>query len=125
MGVGLRRRPGRDRPPGTARRGLRRRLRHLLPPDGCHPAQPFWKQDANHLQGAIDHLDAVLRRTAEEHGATFVDTRTLSIGHDICAAPGDRSIEGLIPTRAAAPLHPNAPGARAVGEALAAAVRAP
>lgn len=94
-------------------------------PDGCHPAQPFWKQDANHLQGAIDHLDAVLRRTAEEHGATFVDTRTLSIGHDICAAPGDRYIEGLIPTRAAAPLHPNAPGARAVGEALAAAVRAP
>ncbi|MFD5497621.1 SGNH/GDSL hydrolase family protein [Streptomyces sp. NPDC001812] len=94
-------------------------------PDGCHPAQPFWKQDANHLQGAIDHLDAVLRRTAEKHGATFVGTRTLSIGHDICAAPGDRYIEGLIPTRAAAPLHPNAPGARAVGEALAAAVRAP
>ncbi|MGW5216212.1 SGNH/GDSL hydrolase family protein [Streptomyces sp. NPDC004051] len=94
-------------------------------PDGCHPAQPFWKQDANHLQSAINHLNTALERAAEEHGATFVDTRTLSIGHDICAAPADRHIEGLIPTHAAAPLHPNAAGARAVGEALAAAVRAP
>ncbi|WP_217145660.1 SGNH/GDSL hydrolase family protein [Streptomyces sp. AC627_RSS907] len=92
--------------------------------DGCHPAQPFWKQDANYLQGAINHLGAVLRQTAEEHGATFVDTYTLSIGHDICAAPTDRYVEGVIPTRVAAPLHPNAPGARSVGEALAAAVRA-
>lgn len=92
--------------------------------DGCHPAQPFWKQDANHLQGAINHLNTVLRQAAEEHGATFVDTYTPGIGHDICAAPADRHVEGLIPTRAAAPLHPNASGARAVGEALAAAVRA-
>ncbi|MBL3665502.1 SGNH/GDSL hydrolase family protein [Streptomyces sp. M2CJ-2] len=92
--------------------------------DGCHPAQPFWKQDANHLQGAINHLNTVLRKAAEEHGAAFVDTYTPSIGHDVCAAPADRYVEGLVPTRAAAPLHPNASGARAVGEALAAAVRA-
>ncbi|GAB2464701.1 SGNH/GDSL hydrolase family protein [Streptomyces incanus] len=92
--------------------------------DGCHPAQPFWKQDANHLQGAINHLGTVLKQVAEEHGAAFVDTYTLGIGHDACAAPADRYIEGLVPTRAAAPLHPNAPGARTVGEALAAAVRA-
>ncbi|MEV0692326.1 SGNH/GDSL hydrolase family protein [Streptomyces sp. NPDC050388] len=92
--------------------------------DGCHPAQPFWKQDANHLQGAVNHLNTVLRRTAEKHGAAFVDTYAPSTGHDVCAAPADRYIEGLIPTRAAAPLHPNASGARAVGKALAAAVRA-
>ncbi|MFI2507599.1 SGNH/GDSL hydrolase family protein [Streptomyces sp. NPDC018972] len=97
---------------------------NYLRTDGCHPAQPFWKQDANYIQGVVNHLGAVLRRTAEAHGATFVDTYTLGIGHDICAAPADRYIEGLTSARQAAPLHPNAAGARAVGEALAAAVRA-
>ncbi|MFI5570221.1 SGNH/GDSL hydrolase family protein [Streptomyces sp. NPDC051740] len=96
---------------------------NYLRTDGCHPAQPFWKQDANYIQGVVDHLGAVLRRTAEEHGAAFVDTYTPGIGHDICAAPADRYIEGLVPTRPAAPLHPNAAGARAVGDALATAVR--
>ncbi|MDT0609066.1 SGNH/GDSL hydrolase family protein [Streptomyces lancefieldiae] len=97
---------------------------NYLRTDGCHPVQPFWKQDANYLQAALNHLGTVLKKAAEEHGAAFVDTYTLSIGHDICAAPNDRYTEGLIPTHAAAPLHPNAPGARSVGEALAAAVRA-
>lgn len=97
---------------------------NYLRTDGCHPAQPFWKQDANYIQGVVNHLGAVLERTAEEHGATFVDTYTLGIGHDICAAPADRYIEGLAPTRPAAPLHPNAAGARAIGDALATAVRA-
>ncbi|MFF5159566.1 SGNH/GDSL hydrolase family protein [Streptomyces sp. NPDC000348] len=97
---------------------------NYLRTDGCHPVQPFWKQDANYLQGVVDHLGAVLRRTAQEHGATFVDTYTPGIGHDICAAPADRYIEGLVPARPAAPLHPNAAGARAAADALAAAVRA-
>lgn len=93
-------------------------------PGGCYPVQPFWDRDADYLQGVIDHLGAVLRQAAEEHGATFVDTYTLGTGHDTCAAPADRYIEGLVPTREAMPLHPNASGARAVGRALAAAVRA-
>ncbi|MYR47312.1 SGNH/GDSL hydrolase family protein [Streptomyces sp. SID5910] len=92
-------------------------------PGGCYPDQPYWKKDADYLQGAINHLGAVLRRTAEEHGAVFVDTFTPGIGHDTCAAPSDRWIEGVVPGRPAAPLHPNASGARAVGNALAEAVR--
>ncbi|MFG3157928.1 SGNH/GDSL hydrolase family protein [Streptomyces sp. NPDC048219] len=96
---------------------------NYLRPDGCHPEQPYWKQDANHLQGAINHLSAVLKRTAEQHGASFVDTYTPGIGHDICAAPADRWIEGVLPGRPAAPLHPNASGARAIGTVLAEAVR--
>ncbi|MER7489891.1 SGNH/GDSL hydrolase family protein [Streptomyces sp. NPDC126497] len=97
---------------------------NYIRPGGCHPAQPFWKQDADHLQGTVNHLNAVLRQAAEEHGAVFVDTYTPGIGHDICAAPADRYIEGPVPTRAAMPLHPNATGARAAGESLAAAARA-
>ncbi|WP_216353437.1 SGNH/GDSL hydrolase family protein [Streptomyces sp. JHA26] len=118
----------------TALDGIARRAPHAeifvvgygnyLRPDGCYPTQPYWKQDANHLQGAINHLGAVLKQTAEAHGAVFVDTYTPGIGHDICADPADRYFEGLLPTRPAAPLHPNASGARAIGNALAAAVRA-
>jgi lysophospholipase L1-like esterase len=93
-------------------------------PGGCYPVQPLWGQDATYLQQTIDRLTAVLRRTAEEHHATFVDTYRPGIGHDICAAPGDRYIEGLAPDRPAAALHPNGAGARAIGEALTAAVRA-
>ncbi|MEU6810502.1 SGNH/GDSL hydrolase family protein [Streptomyces sp. NPDC046831] len=90
---------------------------------GCYPRQPFWKQDATYLQGAVDHLNSAMRRVAGQHGAVFVDTRALGIGHDSCADPADRYVEGVVPTRPAAPLHPNAAGARAVGGALAAAVR--
>ncbi|MGW7260738.1 SGNH/GDSL hydrolase family protein [Streptomyces sp. NPDC054834] len=97
---------------------------NYLPTDGCYPAQPFWKQDATYIQSAVNHLSAVLKQAAEEQGAAFVDTYTLGTGHDICAAPADRYIEGMVPTRAAAPLHPNALGARAIGDALAGAVRA-
>jgi lysophospholipase L1-like esterase len=96
---------------------------NYIRPDGCYPDQPYWKQDANYLQGAINHLSAVLKRTAEQHGAAFVDTYALGAGHDTCAAPDDRYIEGVVPTRPAGPLHPNASGARAIGNALAEAVR--
>ncbi|MFD5268832.1 SGNH/GDSL hydrolase family protein [Streptomyces sp. NPDC058335] len=97
---------------------------NYLRTDGCYPTQPFWKQDANYIQGAVNHLSAVLKQVAEERGARFVDTYALGTGHDICTAPADRYIEGIVPTRAAAPLHPNALGARAIGDALSAAVRA-
>jgi lysophospholipase L1-like esterase len=88
---------------------------------GCFPTQPIWDVDATYIQGAVDHLSTALRTTARQHGATFVDTYSLGIGHDACAAPADRYTEGLIPTHVAAPLHPNANGSKAIGRALAAA----
>lgn len=97
---------------------------NYIRPGGCFPAQPFWSADADYIQGTVDHLGATLERTAREHGASFVDTYPLGVGHDACAAPADRYTEGLVPTHAAAPLHPNAKGSEAVGRALAAAVRA-
>ncbi|MFF6995351.1 SGNH/GDSL hydrolase family protein [Streptomyces sp. NPDC008313] len=92
-------------------------------PGGCYPRQPVWDVDADYLQGAINHLSTTLKRTAGDHDATFVDAYRLSVGHDACAAPADRYTEGLVPMHAAAPLHPNANGSRAVGRALADAVR--
>lgn len=93
-------------------------------PGGCFAAQPFWARDADYVQRTVDRLGGVLRASAERHGATFVDTAAPGAGHDSCAAPADRWIEGAVSTRDAFPLHPNAAGSRAYGTALAAAVRA-
>jgi hypothetical protein len=95
---------------------------NYIRPGGCYPTQPIWDVDATHIQGTVDQLSTTLRTTARGHGATFVDTYSLGIGHDACAAPADRHTEGLIPTHVAAPLHPNANGSKAIGSALASAV---
>ncbi|MFC6087741.1 SGNH/GDSL hydrolase family protein [Saccharothrix lopnurensis] len=92
-------------------------------PGGCFPTQPVWARDADHLQGLLDAINAAARDQARRHGAAFVDLAAVSVGHDICAAPAARYLEGLIPTRPAAPLHPNAAGMAAFGEAVAAAAR--
>ncbi|MFG1811854.1 SGNH/GDSL hydrolase family protein [Streptomyces sp. NPDC049040] len=92
-------------------------------PGGCFPTQPVWGRDATYLQGEIDHLAATIRQTAQSHGDTFVSATPPTAGHDSCAAPADRYIEGFVPTSPAAPLHPNAKGSAAVGAALTAAVR--
>ncbi|MEU1482829.1 SGNH/GDSL hydrolase family protein [Streptomyces sp. NPDC005752] len=95
---------------------------NYIRPGGCFPAQPIWDVDADYVQGAVDHLSAALRTTARQHDATFVDTYSLGVGHDSCAAPADRHTEGLVPTHVATPLHPNAGGSKAIGHALADAV---
>jgi hypothetical protein len=66
---------------------------------GCYPVQP--------LLAKIDELNAVMKSQAEAHAAVYADIRTSSIGHDACALPGVRWVEGLVPTMPAFPLHPN------------------
>jgi hypothetical protein len=94
-------------------------------PEGCFPEQPINPVDAAYFQAKIDELDGRLEKVATDQGAEFFDTRTLSDGHDICAAPQDRYIEGFEPAMPAAPLHPNGRGAAAFGTALAAFVGSP
>ena len=88
-------------------------------PEGCFPQEPINPTDAAFFQAKIDELDGRLRQIAESAGAEFFDTRSLSVGHDICAPPEDRYIEGFAPVRPAAPLHPNGAGTQAIGSALA------
>jgi lysophospholipase L1-like esterase len=88
-------------------------------PEGCFPDQPINPVDAAYFQAKIDELDGRLQRVAEDQGVEFFDTRPLSVGHDMCAAPEDRYIEGFMPASPAAPLHPNGAGAAAYGTALA------
>ncbi|WP_161600662.1 SGNH/GDSL hydrolase family protein [Mycolicibacterium hodleri] len=88
-------------------------------PEGCFPAQPINPVDAAYFQSKLDELDGRLEQVAASEGVEFFDTRPLSVGHDICAAPQDRYIEGFAPERPAAPLHPNGAGAAAFGSAIA------
>jgi lysophospholipase L1-like esterase len=94
-------------------------------PGGCFPAQPVLPRDADYLQSKLNELDDLQQQLAAEKGIEYFDTRPLSDGHDICAAPGDRYIEGFVTVGSAEPLHPNAFGEMAVGKALAGYLRKP
>ncbi|MET9228193.1 SGNH/GDSL hydrolase family protein [Lentzea sp. NPDC003310] len=92
-------------------------------PGGCYPVQPIWARDADYLQASVNLLSATARAEAEKRGATYVDLAAVSVGHDTCAKPSDRYLEGLIPTTIAAPLHPNAAGMAAFGATVARAAQ--
>ncbi|GAA4552175.1 SGNH/GDSL hydrolase family protein [Amycolatopsis samaneae] len=93
-----------------------------IKPGGCWPLQPVLPVDADYLQGNVFRLNDVIAGQAKAHGATYVDVAAPSAGHDSCQAPGDRWIEGYVPTDLAAPLHPNRRGeaayARIVGDVV-------
>ncbi|ODU01010.1 MAG: GDSL family lipase [Pseudonocardia sp. SCN 72-86] len=92
----------------------------LLPDTGpgCFPIVPFSAGDVDYLRGVEKQLNTMLAHQAAAAGATYVDTYTPSIGHDMCSAHGTRWIEGLIPTSPAAPAHPNAAGMRGMADAV-------
>ena len=75
--------------------------------DGCWPLVPIAYGDVPYLRGVEKALNSMLATEAAANNATFVDTYTASIGHDVCQAPGTKWVEGLIPTAPAAPFHPN------------------
>ncbi|SDM57992.1 SGNH/GDSL hydrolase family protein [Allokutzneria albata] len=92
-------------------------------PGGCYPFQPVWARDADYLQGTMDRISSTAREQAKARGMSFVDFAAVTVGHDICAVPWDRYLEGLIPVNIAAPLHPNAKGMAAFGAAVTAAAQ--
>lgn len=92
----------------------------LLPDSGagCRPAVPFADGDFAYLRDTGKRLNAMLARRAKAAHATYVDTYTPTVGHDMCAAPGVRWIEPLTPAAQAAPAHPNALGEQAMAAAV-------
>ena len=90
---------------------------------GCWPTQPVLGPDATWLQSEVDYLNGVIANTVAAGGATYVDVRTPSAGHDSCQSESSRWVEGYVPLSAAAPLHPNQAGeaayARIVGAVVA------
>jgi lysophospholipase L1-like esterase len=76
---------------------------------GCYPIVPFSNADVSWFNSLEIDLNGVLAQAAAANGARFVDTFTSSIGHDACQGSG-AWVNGLVPTSAAYPLHPNAAG---------------
>lgn len=79
---------------------------------------PFAPADIAYLDALERDLNAMLRDAAADTGSRYLDTYTPSVGHDMCALPGVRWIEPLIPLSPAAPVHPNAAGQAAVADGL-------
>jgi lysophospholipase L1-like esterase len=88
---------------------------------GCWPQMPVAEGDVPWLRAKQEELNAMLARQARAHGARVVDVYAASRGHDACALPVVRWVEPVIPASAAAPVHPNLLGMRAMGRLVAAA----
>lgn len=83
---------------------------------------PISSGDLPYLDEVNRNLNTMLRETAEANGASYVDTYTSSLGHDMCRASGVKWIEGIFPTDLAAPVHPNGKGAQNQAAQLLAAI---
>jgi hypothetical protein len=90
--------------------------------DGCWPEVPIAFGDVPYLRGVEKTLNAMLAAEAVGNGATFVNTYTASIGHDVCQAPGTKWVEGLVPVSPAAPFHPNRLGEQGMARQVLAAL---
>lgn len=89
---------------------------------GCWPAVPITSGDIGYLRSIELQLNAMLAAEAAAAGATFADTYTPTIGHDVCQSARVKDVEGLIPTSLAYPFHPNARGQAAMAAAVQAAL---
>ena len=83
-----------------------------LPTNGtaCWPFVPITAGDITYFNGLEQQLNQVIATQAANNNATFVDTWNSSIGHDACKPPGVAWVNGIVPTSAAFPLHPNQAG---------------
>jgi hypothetical protein len=86
---------------------------------GCWPSMPIAFNDVAYLRAKEKELNAMLAAQAAAHGATYVDTYTPSIGHDVCTSSSVRWVEPIIPGNTAAPVHPNARGMAGMAAAVA------
>ncbi|GAA2986001.1 SGNH/GDSL hydrolase family protein [Streptomyces fulvorobeus] len=95
----------------------------IVPDDGtnCPSVVSIAKRDAPWLRDIHKRLNSVIAKQAADRGATYVDTYSKSVGHDVCKPAATRWVEPLV-TSAAAPFHPNAAGERAMADAVLASV---
>jgi lysophospholipase L1-like esterase len=92
-------------------------LRILPPSVGCWPVVPLAYGDVPYLDGVEHQLNAMLGNQAAAAGDTFVNPGNTT-GHDVCKPETVKWVEGLVPTTAAFPFHPNAAGMTEVATLL-------
>jgi len=90
---------------------------------GCYPQMPVARGDIRWLREKQLELNAMLAQQAAGNGARLVDVYAASRGRSGCDLPGVRWVEPFIPANAAAPLHPNLLGMRAMADLVVAAAR--
>jgi lysophospholipase L1-like esterase len=97
----------------------------LLPSNGgdCAHTLGITSGDLTFLNQEELRLNAMLDRQARTAGAVYVDTYDPSQGHDACSHADTRWTEPLLPSSAAAPLHPNARGEHGMADAVIAAIK--
>lgn len=83
---------------------------------GCYPKLPIARGDVPYLRSLQATLNDAVERAAAQTGATFVDFAESSEGRDACKPIGTRWIEPVIGSTNAVIVHPNAFGARRMGE---------
>jgi lysophospholipase L1-like esterase len=88
---------------------------------GCYPKMPVARGDVPWLREKQEELNGMLAAQAAANGAGVVDVYGASVGRDACASSGTRWVEPYVPATAAAPLHPNLRGMRAMGAMVVAA----
>jgi lysophospholipase L1-like esterase len=86
--------------------------------NGCYPQMPVARGDVPYMRAKQEELNAMLAQQAAANGAGLVDVYAASVGHSACAAPGLRWVEPFVPANAAAPLHPNLLGMRAMADMI-------
>ncbi|MBB1262003.1 SGNH/GDSL hydrolase family protein [Streptomyces alkaliterrae] len=82
----------------------------------CFAKLPIAEGDVPYVRGIQAHLNAVVKRAAEETGAVYVDFAQVSEGHDACKPAGTRWIEPVLFGHTTVPVHPNALGERRMAE---------
>ncbi|WP_405132840.1 SGNH/GDSL hydrolase family protein [Nocardia sp. NBC_01388] len=95
---------------------------NYIQPGGCYPIAPYWPEDADYLQGLMDHLGAMTATIASESGADYVDFIGPGAGHDGCNPPSNWTVAIVPAGSGVVPLHPTRLGevnfARLIAEAL-------
>ena len=81
---------------------------------GCYPKMPVARGDVVWLRSKQEELNTMLAEQAAANDAELVDVYGASVGRDACASSLTRWVEPYVPLNAAAPLHPNLRGMRAM-----------
>ncbi|HEY3670626.1 MAG TPA: SGNH/GDSL hydrolase family protein [Acidimicrobiia bacterium] len=91
-------------------------------PVPCPPSVPMNTPTLYYLTGSSDKLHTAIKHAAARAKVKFVDSYVPK-GHDACAAPAQRWVEGAEPASPAVSFHPNAAGMQAQAKMIAAALK--
>jgi hypothetical protein len=91
----------------------------VLPPSAtpCPPSVPMTPKDLQLMVGVGRQLASISKRAATAAKVGFVDIYTPK-GHEACATPAQRWVEGQVPASPAFPFHPNAAGMAAAARLI-------